>query len=61
MKILTKGIWKTSQLVNTQRFWEDGALREGKEALCSFPHILPYASILSGCFLVVTFYNKLVI
>ena len=37
-----------SGLVNTWRFGDSGALRE-HGSFTPFPHILPYASLPSGC------------
>ena len=47
-----------SKLMNTLKFWEDGALGEGMEPPCclsSPPHTLPYACLSFGCFRVVSF------
>lgn len=44
-KSLKYGVQRASELLNTSRYWEGGTPREGMEALHSFPHTFPCASL----------------
>lgn len=61
IKTLAEGVWRTSRLVNTSKYWESGVLGEGIVAPAPLPEspALRISSI--WLFLICILYNELVI